>query len=392
MASSHHSRKLSEGSKSRLLSDTYFENKQKHKRTSSLTREISFEKPHLLNEKKQANNMKDCLKEIIENINMLSKQTRKQEKQLLLVFAIIVDIDCENLTDSEISGRIISSDFLSKLRVFTSTMALSLKNQSRKTIERVHKAYKIYSEINFTLYGYSIIKLVLSFIEKTFDVYGLRYKKVKIIDYFDEAPTDKKNRSTSLKKYIEQKNTPDPQYETTKDDEELIYTNPDIRDYEGIFDHDVPIILQTEPDYKEILKKKFLAKHSAVNPYSFKKKQEIEKKPFTTVMKMKAFDGPKGSKVEKLNKFNSQLKMFRKFEDKFVEFVTKKCRGKYSVEEINDLLKLYKNSLVDEFLGELKKDNEIISENKFQSINAHFHEKKIIQEMIRKIIDNIKSL
>ncbi|OMJ89351.1 hypothetical protein SteCoe_8556 [Stentor coeruleus] len=392
MAFSHHSRKLSEGSKPRLLSDTYFEKKQNHKRTSSLTRDTSIEKPYILNEKKNSSNMKDCLKQIIENISMLSKQTRKQEKQLLLVFAVIIDNDCENLTDSEISRKLVTSEFLLKLRVFTSTMALSLKNQNRKTVERIHKAYKIYSDINFTLYGYSIIKLVLSFIEKTFDVFGLRYKKVKIIDYFDEAPVDKKIRSTSLKKYIEQKNIPDPQYETTKDDEEFIYTNPDIRDYEGIFDHDIPIILQTEPDYKEILQKKFLEKHSAVNPYNFKKKQEIEKKPFTNVMKMKAFDGPKGSKVEKLNKFNSRLKMFRKFEDKFVDFMVKKCKGRYRADEINDWVKVHKNNLIDEFLGELKKDNEIVSENKSQGIYTHFHEKKIMQEMIRRIRDIIKSL
>jgi hypothetical protein len=59
---------------------------------------------------------------------------------------------------------------------------------------------------------------------------------------------------------------------------------------------------------------------------------------------------------------------------------------------MDDWLKLYRNSLVDEFLGELKKGNEIVSENQFRSIYSHFHEKKIIQEMIRRIIDNIKSL
>ncbi|OMJ66971.1 hypothetical protein SteCoe_35994 [Stentor coeruleus] len=378
------------------MSDSYFQNKDKQKRSTSLKR--NFEVCNAYNDKRYEKIVVDCCEPIAEGIKSLAIQARKHERQLVRVFCIIVDGKYERLTDSEISMKIVTSEFLYKLRTFCKFITIGLNNQNKNTLESVYKAHKQYSNINFTLYGYRIIKLVVDFVENTFEVFNLNYKKVKIINYFDEvAGVENIPLSKSLNINTCKKNTPDPQYETTKDDEEFLYTNPDTNDYEKLSDYE-SVGHNIKPDHKKSLLRKFFNKHNTKNPYDLNEKSEKvmkivpEKNKCIEVVKTKSFDWEKGTRVDKLNMHTSQLKMFRKFEDKFVDFVINKYRVDYVENGIQDLSKEIKNHLIEDFIQELKTKSITMSETTNQNLYSHFHDKKTLLVITRKIKLALNSL
>lgn len=397
MAFTHHLRTISHDSMSLLLSDSYFEIKDKRKRTSSLMRNCEGNRDDIYNDKGHAKIVGDCCEHIAVDVKTLAMQARKQERLLVRVFGTIVDGKCEKLTDSEISMKIISSDFLKKLRVFCKFITVGLNNQNKNTLENVCNAYKLYSTINFTLYGFAIIKLVLVFVENTFEVFNIKYKKVKIIDYFDEAAADKNSLSKSLNINAGKKSTLDPQYEATKDDEEFLYTNPDTNDYEKLSDcESVGQIIK--PDHKKNLLRKFFDKHNTKNPYDLKEKPqnlskiESGKKNYMEALKTKSFDWGKGTRIDKLNMHTIQLKMLRKFEDKFIEFVISKYRENYIENRVKDFLNETKYYLLEIFLQELKTKITTISETTYQNLSSHFHDKKVLLIITKKIKLALNSL
>lgn len=379
-----HYRKKSEMGRGRLLSDSYFENKQHNRRSASLGKRSNLGTPKNLYTETDTLDLVAEIKTIQKLLSSGIDLVRNEEIPLFQAFLCILNTskfkNLSSLTFKDLLGILRSKDlqnafltFSQKLRK-TSDFSIWIQSALKESI-------KFYCQIDKTLYGYPLTKAISSFIEGCYTRHKFIFKPVRFIDYFQSLPSPQNyfsNPSDWSKLFM-----PEMQIETTKDDEDNLYINTmgDEKEYEEILDINSSPVLNTEPDSRNTLVSMFFQKHSAINPYNSSQPIKIA----TGLARQQALkrSDPK-VRTEKWNKYFTESIYLKKLGLGFVSFINK-LGNTWQAEEADLVTWVYKNKaeLIDQYLKTSSINSEEIPQVKHQAMIKHLGDKKTLRDLFK---------
>ena len=370
MESKVHFRKRSEMSRTRMLSDFYFENKYKKKRSSSLVREKSpvketFEGPVL-----NCSSIFDELGIIQKHLSNNNPCIRNDDLPMYQAFASIIDSSKANVNISvDVMMKLLkSADFHKKVQEFRSQVL----KKSHLLLAVLKSSLRSYNKVQRSLYFSQLSKKVSCFIENLYKSYNIDYKPIRFIDYFESLQSPSYlTLSTPLN--WSKLFTFDLNIETTKDDEENLYINTvgDDKEYETFIETEQVPVIVTEPDSKETLVSMFFQKHESKNPY-------VE-----TPNHSKAQLPSNETRSDKWNKYFRESIYLKKLGQDFVQFILRSRKtGDNDVDLVTWVYKS-KNELIAQFLSNRPDDSDQVSELKQKAMVQHLGDKKTLRDLFK---------